>query len=173
MEITAKQPDEKQYPAHFGQYIQLVEEGPIRERLIIQLEETKAKLEALNAHQWEHRYAPGKWTIKEVIGHIIDTEQIMCYRMLCIARGDQTSLPPFDENDYANFADYSRWEAADIMDQYVTVRRYTLGLIKHFTETEWKRMGGVSQHPISSLALAYIIAGHELHHWNIMNERYL
>ncbi|WP_195576505.1 DinB family protein [Paenibacillus sp. 1001270B_150601_E10] len=163
---------EDQYPSYFGTYIQLVPEGNIVDMLTQQKKETAEALRALTETEWYYRYAPEKWTIKEVIGHIIDTEQIMSYRLLCAARGDQSALPPFDEQLYGRNAQYENWEISDLIAQYETTRTSTLLLIKNLSEAAWSRCGSLYQQPISALALAHIIAGHERHHWNVLHERY-
>jgi hypothetical protein len=120
-----------------------------------------------------YSYAPGKWTIKEVVQHLIDTERIMSYRALCIARGETTSLPGFDENLYAaeSGANYRRWE--HLVEEFLYLRQSTLHLFRSLNSTQLQREGTANQNKITPNALGFIIAGHALHHLSVIKERYL
>jgi uncharacterized damage-inducible protein DinB len=120
-----------------------------------------------------HRYAPGKWSIREVIGHVSDAERIFCYRMLRIGRGDETPLSSFDENAYVPTGGFERRSLADVTAELAAVRDATLALARNFDETALLRVGTASGKRISARALAWIIAGHEAHHLRVLGERYL
>ncbi|MEA2165796.1 MAG: hypothetical protein QOK37_3923 [Thermoanaerobaculia bacterium] len=118
------------------------------------------------------RYAPGKWTVKEVIGHLIDDERIFAYRALCIARKDTRPLAGFDENDYVAASDFESRTLANLMAEYRAVRAATLAFFESLTSEEWLRRGNVNGHEASVRGLAFHMAGHELHHLRTLRERY-
>jgi hypothetical protein len=119
------------------------------------------------------RYAPGKWTIKDVVAHLTDDERIFAYRALCMARGETQPLPGFDEKLYARHADGEARPWADLLDDYTTVRAATLALFRALTPEGWTRVGTVNGYAATARGLAFHIAGHELHHIRILRERYL
>ncbi len=119
-----------------------------------------------------HRYAPGKWTVKEVIGHLIDDERIFAYRALCVARGDTRPLPGFDENDYVASTDFESRPLAALIAEYRAVRAATLALFEPLTSEEWLRRGIVNGYEASVRGLAFHMAGHELHHLRTLREKY-
>lgn len=169
----SKRPDINEY-VHFNDtYVPLVPEGNITE-LLEQLQHTAVEyLSVLSEEQALYRYAEGKWSVKEVIGHISDTEAIMSYRLLRIARGDQTMLPGFEQDDYIAAASFDSLTIAELIERYVSVRRSTLSLLRTLKDDAWSRRGYANNAEVSVNALAYIIAGHELHHMNIIKERYM
>jgi hypothetical protein len=119
-----------------------------------------------------HRYAPGKWSVKEVVLHLSDTERIMAYRALRVARGDQTPLPGFDEAQYAPQSGADAQPLAALVTEWSEVRQATLTLFRHLPPEAWTRRGTASGHPVSVRSLAWIIAGHERHHLATLEERY-
>ena len=119
------------------------------------------------------RYAPGKWTLKEVLGHLTDDERIFAYRALCIARGDTHPLESFDENAYVAGANFNDRSVGNLLDEYYFVRRSTVALFESLSSDAWLRRGTVSGYSASVRGLAFHIAGHELHHLAIVRERYL
>ena len=119
------------------------------------------------------RYAPGKWTVKEVIGHLIDDERIFAYRALCLARGDTRPLAGFDENEYIAASDFESRTLASLVDEYRSVRAATLSLFESLTAEEWVRRGNVNGYEASVRGLAFHMAGHELHHLRTLREKYL
>ena len=161
------------YPAYYANYINLIEEGSLQEILLKQLEEMTALISNVNEEQANYRYAEGKWTLKEVIGHIADTERIMAYRLLRFARGDQTALAGYDDNSYVIEAAFHARSIPDLLEEFTAVRHSTISLIKNLPEKSWNRKGIANNGEISVAALAYIIAGHELHHRRIIEEKYL
>ncbi len=121
----------------------------------------------------DFRYADGKWSVKEVVGHMIDTERIMACRALCIARGEKQSLPGFDENEYVAEGKFDKRSLYDLSHEFGFVREATLSLFKSFTNEDLDRMGCANNNPVTPRALLYIIVGHHLHHQNVLKERYL
>jgi uncharacterized damage-inducible protein DinB len=119
------------------------------------------------------RYAPGKWTVKEVLGHLIDDERIFAYRALCIARGDTRPLESFDENAYVAGANFEERSLSDLLDEYCLVRCSTIALLAPLPAEAWLRRGTVAGYSASVRGLAFHIAGHELHHLGVLRERYL
>ncbi|GAV12925.1 DinB family protein [Paenibacillus sp. chi10] len=167
------QPLAAEYGEAFANYIGLVPEGDLREMLADQLELTTELFVNLSEEQGDYRYAPGKWSIKEVLGHIADTERVMAYRLLRIARGDQTPLPGFDENLLMSGAAFASMPMSELIEDYRAVRQSTLTLLRGLTDEAVLRIGTSNNMTISACALAYMIAGHELHHLNVLKERYL
>ncbi len=164
-------PDE--YAPHYAPYIARVPEGGLVEILERQIEGTRRLLAGLTETEAEHAYAPGKWTIKEVVGHITDTERVFSYRALRIGRGDTTELPGFDENLYAPAGAFGARTLVNLLDEFVAVRQATIWLLGTLPAEAWPRRGVASGQVISVRALACNIAGHELHHRAILEERYL
>lgn len=165
-------PEPGEYAGYFAKYVQKVGEGDIVEILARQARETEHWLVQLSEEQASFRYAEGKWSVKEVLGHIIDTERVMSYRALRVARGDAADLPGFDQDVFAGNAPHDERPLAELLDEYTLVRGATLALLRPLGEAAWKRAGVVSGHTLSARALAYIIAGHELAHAEILRERY-
>lgn len=128
---------------------------------------------SLPREKWEYRYAPGKWTIKDILLHIIDDERIFAYRALWIARGDTTPLAGFDQEPYAVAGKANDRSAESLLEEYTAVRKATLTLFENLPGDAWNRTGTANDHPVSVRALAYILAGHELHHLGVIKEKYL
>jgi len=166
-------PDSTEYAPYFEKYISLVPEGDIVATLGKQIEDTLGLLRGLSEAQGDLRYAPGKWSVKEVIGHLIDAERIFAYRALRFARNDQTPLSGFDENGYAANSSYGSRSLADIAEEFGLVRKSNLYLFKNLDGESWARRGLSNDNEISVGALAYVAAGHELHHVGIIRSRYL
>lgn len=168
-----EKPQAGEYAAHFEPYIQKVPEGNLSSLLEKQVDEVIQRLGQITEEQGSYRYAEGKWSLKEVLGHISDTERIMSYRLLRIARGDTTPLPGFEENLFVTHAHADRQTVNALLQDFAAVRIATLSLIRQLDDEAWARIGTFSDHPGSARALAYIIAGHSIHHFNIIEERYL
>ncbi|MCW5963237.1 MAG: DinB family protein [Bryobacterales bacterium] len=165
------QPDE--HPPYAVKYLARVPEEDILAALAASLEDTDSFILAadpVRAQSW--RYEPGKWTLCDVIGHICDTERVLAYRALRIARGDTTPLPSFDHDAYVTQAPYSAFTPAELAAELRTVRAATLSLFSVLTPEAWTRVGTAGGHPISVRALAWFICGHERHHLAILQERY-
>jgi len=165
-------PGSDEHAPYFGKYISLVGGEDVVTTLEEQRRETLMLLSSLSEDDGDSRYAPGKWSVKEVLGHVNDTERIMSYRALRIARGDQTPLPGFEQDDYVKNAAHGRMSVDDLLEEYIAVRRGTLALFRHFDDAAWRRVGVASENPTSARALAFIIAGHELHHRRILEDKY-
>ena len=165
-------PEAGEYLPYFGQYIDRVPEGDIVELLTKQLEATCCLLAPLSPAQVNYRPKPEDWNILEVLGHITDGERVFTYRALRIARNDKTPLASFDQDLFVANADFGSRPLADLLDEYTTVRRATLTLFRSLSPAAWLRKGTASDHPISVRALAYISAGHELHHIADFHQRY-
>jgi hypothetical protein len=143
------------------------------ETLERQLGETLALLGGLSEEQAGARYEPGKWSVKELVGHVVDTERIFAYRALRFARGDRTPIPGFEQDPYVAGGNFDARTLRDLADEFACVRRATVALLRHLGEDAWRRTGTASDNEVSVRALAHIIAGHELHHLNVLRERYL
>ncbi|GJM36102.1 MAG: hypothetical protein DHS20C18_51030 [Saprospiraceae bacterium] len=166
-------PQEGDCNPYFFTYIDKVEGHDILSALIANLPESIHLLESMPADKWDYAYAAGKWTIKEAILHIIDTERIMAYRALRIARNDKTALPGFEQDDYVPFSGANDRSPESLVTEWKAVREATVQQVKYFTDNMWAHRGTASNSPATPLALAYIIAGHELHHIGIIRDRYL
>lgn len=137
-------------------------------------EQTPAFFRALgDAAERGFTYADGKWTLKEVLGHLVDDERIFTYRLLCLARGEERELPGFDENRYAAHGEFERRPLEDLLAEYSATRTATLALLWGLPSAAWDRSGRVNGYDCSVRGLAFHIAGHELHHQRIVRERYL
>lgn len=161
-----------EYPAFYATYIDTVF-GDVKQVLNEQTTSFPAFLEAVPAGRSEYAYAEGKWTIKEVVGHVIDTERIMAYRALRFARNDTKALPGFEQEDFVSNARFNERSLASLAEEFVLLRKSNLALFNTFNETELNRRGLASDRLISVRAFLYIIAGHLNHHRNIIKERYL
>jgi uncharacterized damage-inducible protein DinB len=166
-------PKTDHYAPYYANYINLVPDGDLLSLLEIEHQKTQAILQALDESAGDFRYAEGKWSIKELLLHMLDTEQIMSYRALRIARGDKTEMPGFEQDDYVAVVDASPLSLADLAADWQALRTHTLRLLSRFAEEVWDATGTASNAPFSVRALAFIILGHELHHRRILEERYL
>ena len=171
--ITIGRPAPTEYVTYYATYVNLALEGDVLDRLRRQVDETAALVGGLGERGGDYRYAEGKWSIKEVIGHISDVERIFAYRALSFARGEEQALPGFDENAYARVSNAAGRTLGDLVAELRTVRAATLSLFTGFGAEDLLRRGTANQNPYTVRALAYIIAGHERHHTGIVRERYL
>jgi uncharacterized damage-inducible protein DinB len=171
--MTQKRPEKGDYALYYEKYVALVPSGDFLEILQQQQRELARLLAPLTEQQAEFRYAPGKWSIKETIGHISDAERIFAYRLLRIARGDQTPLTSFEQDGYIQTGNFSARTLSDLLEEFSTVRSASMSLVRSLDDAAWLRRGTASQKEVSVLALAFIIAGHERHHRTIFEERYL
>src|SRR5215470_17404708 len=166
-------PENGEYAAYYEKYIALVPAGDIVDVLEAQRLQTMQLFSARSEREGNFRYAPGKWTVKEVLGHLSDTERIFAYRALRIARGDQTPLSGFEQDDYVKTGGFGERTLAELAQEFAYVRAATIALLGSLDEQAWVRRGVANKNEISVRALAFIIAGHELHHMRILEERYL
>jgi hypothetical protein len=162
-----------EYPDYYVPYVNQVPEGDLLSILKDNLVHTTALFEGISVENGHFRYAPGKWSIKEVLGHMADTERIMSYRLLCIGRGDQRPLPGFNEEDYIEGAIFDQLPLKNILEDFIAARKASITLIQTMSEEAWQRKGTANHLDITTRALAYILAGHAIHHGNIIKERYL
>jgi hypothetical protein len=170
----ARRPAPTEYAAWFDRYIRLVEEEEQPGELLArQIDETMAWYRGLSETQAETRYAPDKWTIKEVIGHLSDTERVMQYRALGVARGDAASFPSFEQDDYAKTSGHGSRTWGSLLDELKCVRQSSVHLFKHLDDASLDRVGTVNQNPATARALGYVILGHERHHLAILKDKYL
>jgi len=168
--IKRPQPDE--YSAFAARYVDLVGNGPIIEILEYQQQMTYNFFLRIDPDKAAYAYADGKWTVKQVVGHITDTERVFAYRALAFSR-EAIELPGFDQDVYMEKATFNSRSLEDLANEFNTVRESTLYLLKSFTEEQTTQKGIASGNPVSVRALAYMIAGHEKHHIKILKERYL
>jgi uncharacterized damage-inducible protein DinB len=171
--ITIPRPNSSEFPPYYQQYIDKVPEGSLLETLSRQGKETAALLRGVPESKALHRYAPGKWSVKEVVNHVCDAERIFSYRALRFAREDATALAGFDENAYAPASRADARPLADIVAELEAIRAATLALFRGMEPAALTRSGTASGNGLSVRAVAYIIAGHERHHIGIVKERYL
>jgi uncharacterized damage-inducible protein DinB len=168
-----ERPAKDEHAEYYGRYIDLVPDGDLLEFLDRQTEETVAFLRDIPANLHDHRYAEGKWSIKEMIGHVADAERIFAHRAFRFSRGDATPLASFDENAYVANARFAEQDFGALVDEWLAVRRATLALLRSMNADEAARRGIASESGVSVRALAWILAGHVIHHTNILRERYL
>ncbi len=171
--MPQKRPQQGDYALHYEKYVALVPSGDFLEILSNQKRDLVRLLAPLTEEQADFRYAPRKWSVKEVLGHISDTERIFAYRLLRIARGDQTPLAGFEQDGYIQNGNFSARKLADLLQEFSTVREATISLVRALDDAAWLRRGTASQKEVSVLALAFVIAGHERHHRVLLEERYL
>lgn len=161
------------FAEYFNNYINLVEGS---EDVITALEHTHKKtnefLDLITEEQGNYVYAEGKWSVKELLVHLIDTERIFCNRALRIARNDKTDLPGYDHDKYVDNSEANERNLCDICKEYNVVRKGTVALFKSFTSTMLEREGTANNNKLTVLAIGFIISGHEIHHVNILEERY-
>jgi hypothetical protein len=164
--------ERSEFASFYVGYVSLVPETDV----LPVLENQVADLRALTAHvdveRETFRYAPGKWSIRELVGHMVDAERVFGYRAFCISRGEQAPLPGFDENDYVATSGFNERPVSELLADFTTVREANLAVFRRLTPAAWKRVGNANGHPVSVLALAFIMAGHDRHHWRVLGERY-
>jgi hypothetical protein len=166
-------PEKSEYAEYYETYVSQVQETNV----LLALEDQLAVLENLRAEISEekgaHAYAPGKWTVKELLGHLIDGERIFAYRALRIARADQTPLEGYDQDPYIENADFNSASVSDLVEELLLLRRANVLFFKNLSREAWQRVGTANDDEVSVRALAYIMVGHIRHHANILKERYL
>ncbi|QSW89041.1 DinB family protein [Flavobacterium endoglycinae] len=171
--MNASQLLENEYSGHFGTYIKEAGDGNLFEELEISLHEFIRFVQDIPMDKFDYRYAEGKWTIKDIIQHVIDTERIFAYRALRFSRNDKTPLPSFEESDYADNTNSNGRSIQDLLTELSAVRHSNLLFYKCLSEEQLKRIGTASGNPISARALGFVIIGHQKHHQKIFKERYL
>jgi len=165
-------PEAGEYAPYFDRYISLVNTGDILKTLDQQRRETLLLLCGRDEADGDIRPTTDKWSVKEVVGHQCDAERVFAYRALRSSRGDRTPMASFEQDDYVKNGPFARIPLSEVIEDYIAVRRVTLTLLRNLDEASWTRRGVANNHDISVRALAYIIAGHELHHRKILVEKY-
>ena len=171
--LAIPRPQPQEYSSYAAGYVALVPRQDVLAALTNQLPETVALLSILSEEDGDLRYAPGKWSVKEVVGHVCDTERIFAYRALRISRNDPTPLAGFEQDDYVRGGPFAHCRLSDLVEEFTHIRRASLSLFRSLDETAWLRRGVANQNEVSVRAIAYIIAGHELHHRRVLQEKYL
>ncbi len=164
-------PSPDEFAPYYSRYITLVPAGDIAVLLATQINETLTLFKGLSETQAAQAYAPGKWTFKEVLGHLSDFERVCAYRALCIARGERTPLPGFEQDEYMAHADFNALPLADLLEEFAAVRQASVVLFRHLTDEAWLQRGVANGQEISVRALAYVMAGHELYHRAVLQTR--
>jgi DinB superfamily len=170
--FTIARPQAGEYAPYYDRYISLIQSSDILNTLDQQRRDTMLLLSCRSETDGDYRYAPEKWSAKEVLGHVCDTERVFAYRALRIARADATPMEGFEQDDYVRNGPFAQRPVADLVEEFIAVRRATLSLLRNLDEAAWTRRGVANKHEVSVRALAYIIAGHELHHRRILEEKY-
>jgi hypothetical protein len=169
-----ERPNNNEYTPFYGYYINLVPEGNILDLMKQEHQITQSILQQIPPSKGNFRYEDGKWSIKELLQHMIDTERIMNYRALRFARKDKTELPGFEQDDYVSvLEDTDRYPLSVFVEDWEILRENSIRLFKRFNDEESKRTGRANNSIFSVRALAYINVGHEIHHRRILQERYL
>jgi hypothetical protein len=170
--LLVAHPQPNEYAPYYGKYVALVQGDDILSTLDQQRRDTMKLLSCREEEDGNFRYAPDKWSAKEVMGHVCDTERIFAYRALRIARADATPMQGFEQDDYVRNGPFAHAPIAEIIEDYIAVRRATISLLRNLDEAAWSRRGVANKNEVSVRGLAYIIAGHELHHRAILVEKY-
>ncbi len=170
--LAIARPGRDEFFEYYGKYIDLVQGDDALPALREQIKDTARLLKPLDEPKALHRYAPGKWSVKEVVGHLSDSERVFAYRAMRMGRGDKTALAGFDENTYVPAGRFDLRPLADVLGEYESVRAASIALFRGMDEEALLRRGTANGKEISVRALAWILAGHELHHRRILIERY-
>jgi hypothetical protein len=168
-----ERPTSADYAPYYEKYVALVADGDIVKSLQTQMQDTLSLVRSLTSEQADSRYAPDKWTVKELLGHLVDAERIFSYRALRFARGDENPLAGFDQEPYVQNGNFANRTLEDLAGEFEHLRLSNILLFRSLDEAAWKRRGVASDNEVSVKALAYIMAGHELHHMGILRTRYL
>ena len=171
--LDVARPAVSEYDPFYGFMIGLVPDGPILDFLQEQRYEIMGFLGSLDKATADYRYGPEKWSVKEVLGHVVDTERIFGARALCFARGEERALPPFEQDDYVRSAGFDKRSLASLSDEFEAVRRATESLFRGFDEEQWNRGGVANEAQMTVRSIAFIVAGHAAHHMSVIRERYL
>jgi len=170
--FTISRPEPSEFAPYYNRYISLVPGTDILGTLDSQRRQMLLLLCDKEDSDGDFRYAPDKWSAKEVLGHVCDTERIFAYRALRISRGDRTPIEGFEQDDYARNAPFANRPLAEVIEDYIAVRRATITLLRNLDEEAWARRGIANKNEVSVRAIAYLTAGHELHHRRILEEKY-
>jgi len=170
--MKPSRPEQNEYAPFYARYIALVPGDDVMAALEAQRLYMLQMLTARSEREGNFRYAPDKWSVKEIVGHMSDTERVFTYRAMRIARGDKTPLPGFEQDDYVKNGGFGERRLADLAEEFAAVRSGSIALFRSLNESAWARRGIASDKEVSVRALAFMVAGHELHHQVILEERY-
>ncbi|OGB95868.1 MAG: hypothetical protein A2Z31_08020 [candidate division NC10 bacterium RBG_16_65_8] len=168
----AARPSDKEFAAYYARYVSLVPESDVLSALESQIGVIERIARSVSRERETYRYAAGKWSIREVFGHLIDGERVFGHRAFCISRGEAAPLPKFDENAYVAESRYNDCALADLLAEFAGIRHSNLTFLRRLTEEDWQRFGTASDNPVSVRALAFIMAGHVRHHLNVLHASY-
>ena len=165
-------PNETEYAPAYQTYVSHVTEDDILPAMRSQIDALDVLLDRVPPERETYAYAEGKWTIRQIIGHLIDGERVFGYRALCIARGETQNLPSFDENEYMLNAPYEHVELEDLLSEFRLARLSNIAMLRTLDQTAWTRVGVANGAPVSVRALVYVMVGHTRHHMGVLRERY-
>ena len=168
-----QRPTQTEYASFYGGYVALVPETDILGVLEPQVDDIRRLLASVSAEKETYRYAEGKWSIRQVLGHLVDAERVFGYRAFCFSRGEPAALPSFDENRYVAGARSDSVPLRELVEELALVRQANLVVLRRLDAREWAQVGTASGQPVSVRALAWVMAGHPRHHVKILRERYL
>ncbi len=171
--MSCRRPEPSEYHPRYARYLDLVPEADVIEAMRLQGEDTSVFLAGIAEDLYEHRYAADKWTLREVLGHILDTERILGFRMLTIARGGVANFVRADQDAYVRNAEFGRWPLVELAGEFALVRRSNMLMLRHLPPAAWDLAATVSDATVSVRALAYLMLGHERYHLAMIRERYL
>lgn len=166
-------PQANEYASYYGKYVNLVPEGNILEILSDQILSVEKLFSGITEEKSKFRYSEGKWSIRELLGHITDTERVFAYRALRFSRNDKTALPGFEQDDFVPNSNHTNVLLKDLVEEFVLVRKSNIKLFESFTDEMWLRTGTASENTMSARAVAFNLAGHLIHHSNVLKEKYL
>jgi len=169
--ITSR-PSDTEYAPYYSRYISLVSEADVLSALEAQVDEIQRVGESITPEREKYRYEEDKWSIREVFGHLTDTERVFGYRAFCISRGERAPLPSFDQNPYVAESRYNEYGLSELISEFILVRKSNIALLRRLNDGEWKRMGTASNNPVSVRALAFMMAGHVRHHFKGLRTSY-
>lgn len=168
-----KKPQPNEYPPYSEKYISLVKTENIFKELKDQIWQVQTVISNIPEEKEEYAYASGKWTIKEVFGHMIDAERVFGYRALCFSRKDKTPLPGFDENLYVENSNFKEQSLHDLAREFAVLRESNISMIKHFNEEKLNQLGNANGNDVSVRSIVFMIVGHVSHHLNVIQKKYL
>ncbi len=167
-------PDESEYPPYAAKYVDQVAGNDILPALAAQLEEVAALLKPVDERRAsEFVYAPGKWTLKQVFGHILDTERVFSYRAMCVARKEPNPLPGFEQEDYVAAGAFNQRTLSSLLEEFRLVRQAAMALLQNLPQEAWMHRGTANKYSVSVRGIAFLVAGHTAHHVKILREKYL
>jgi hypothetical protein len=172
-QLVIAKPDSSEYAPYYEKYLSLVQGDDVLRILSAQIDRSLATLRGISDGRSLERYAPNKWSIREVVGHLIDSERIFGYRALRFARNDSQELPGFEQDDYIPYAHFDNRHWADLISEFDLVRRSNVLMFRGLDSEAWMRRGTANKANVTVRAIAYITAGHELHHMHIVRTKYL